>query len=295
MPPLVVDTGGTVHSDGAVGRRTTDPSAAHRLLRHRPGAIGLAGTLFVLAVGIAAPAIAPYKPFAIIAPPLDPPSSRFLMGSDALGHDLFSQVVHGARNSLLIVAIVAPIVLVIGCVVGLVAGSARSWLDDALMRSTEVVQIVPRFFLALVISAIFGVGTIKLAIVLGLTSWPTLARIVRAETQSLIERDFVTSARAAGARRTRVLVREIIPNLIATTLAYLGLIIAQALLVEAGIGFLGLSDPNAVSWGQLAGEAQRYLRVAWWLPVFPGACIAFTVLSFNLLGDAVADVVARRR
>lgn len=287
-------------SDSSVGARCdspdepVDPSAMARLLRHPTGLVGLVGTALVVIVGVAAPWLAPNKPFAIVAPPLAAPSSAFRMGSDALGHDLASQVVHGARSSVTIAAVVAVLVLVIGTTVGLIAGSGRSWIDDLLMRTTEVVQIIPRFFLALLVGAMFGAGTLRLALLLGLTSWPTLARIVRAETQSLVERDFVMAARAMGARPSRVLVRDVLPNVVPTTFAYLGLVVAQALLIEAGIGFLGLGDPNTVSWGQLAGEAQRFLRVAWWLPVFPGACIAFTVLALNLLGDALADVIVRR-
>ena len=288
-PSLVVRRNAPEVPDAA-----SDPNAMALLIRHPTGLVGLVGTVLVVSVGVAAPWLAPNKPFAIVAPPLAAPSSAFRMGSDALGHDIASQVVHGARSSLTIAAVVAVLVLVIGTTIGLVAGSSRSWVDDVLMRMTEVVQIMPRFFLALLVSAMFGAGTVRLALLLGLTSWPTLARIVRAETQSLVERDFVTAARAMGARPSRVLVRDVLPNVVPTTFAYLGLVVAQALLIEAGIGFLGLGDPNNVSWGQLAGEAQRFLRVAWWLPVFPGACIAFTVLSLNLLGDALADVIVRR-
>lgn len=277
---------------GIVGRKRS--GALSRLMRDPRGIVGLLGTLLIVSIGLSAPWIAPNRPFATVAPPLAPPSSAYRMGSDALGHDLFSQVIHGARSSLLIAVVVAVIVFVMGNAVGLVAGSAQSWIDDVLMRSTEVVQIVPRFFLALLVSAMFGAGTLRLALLLGFTSWPTLARIVRVETQSLIEQDFVMAARAMGSHRRRVLAREILPNVIPTTFAYLGLVAAQAMLIEASIGFLGLGDPNTVSWGQLAGEAQRFLRVAWWLPVFPGACIAFTVLSVNLLGDALADIIVRR-
>lgn len=265
-----------------------------RIVRRPAGALGLAGCIVVGVVGLAAPHLAPNKPFAIVAPPLDAPSAKFRMGSNALGHDLFSQIVHGTRSSLFVLVVVAVLVLCIGTTVGVIAGSSRRAIDDVIMRAAEIVQIIPRFFLALVVASIFGAGLGRLALLLGLTSWPMLARIVRAETQSLIERDFVLAAYSVGATRRRVLWREIVPNLVPTTLAYLGLVVAQALLIEAGIGFLGLGDPNRVSWGQLAGDAQRYLRVAWWLPVFPGACIAFTVLSLNLLGDRIADVVMRR-
>ena len=266
-----------------------------RIVSAPAGALGLAGCGVVAIVGLAASVLAPNKPFAIVAPPLEAPSAKNLMGSDALGHDLFSQVVHGTRSSLFVLVVVAVLVLFIGTGVGVVAGSSRRWVDDSIMRVAEIVQIIPRFFLALVVSSIFGAGLGRLALLLGLTSWPMLARIVRSETQSLVERDFVLAARSIGATRRRVLWREVVPNLIPTTFAYLGVVVAQALLIEAGIGFLGLGDPNRVSWGQLAGDAQRYLRVAWWLPAFPGACIAFTVLSLNLLGDRIADVVMQRR
>ncbi len=266
-----------------------------RIISAPAGAFGLVGCGVVLLVGLAAPVLAPNKPFAIVAPPLEPPNTKFLMGSDALGHDLFSQIVHGTRSSLFVLVVVAVLVLFIGTGVGLIAGSSRRWIDDSIMRVAEIVQIIPRFFLALVVSSIFGAGLGRLALLLGLTGWPMLARMVRAETQSLVERDFVLAARSVGATRRRVLWREVVPNLVPTTFAYLGLVVAQALLIEAGIGFLGLGDPNRVSWGQLAGDAQRYLRVAWWLPAFPGACIAFTVLSLNLLGDRIADVVMRRQ
>ena len=266
-----------------------------RIISAPAGALGLASCGAVLLVGLAAPVLAPNKPFAIVAPPLESPNAKFLMGSDALGHDQFSQIVHGTRSSLFVLVVVAVLVLFIGTGDGLIAGSSRRWIDDSIMRVAEIVQIIPRFFLALVVSSIFGAGLGRLALLLGLTGWPMLARIVRAETQSLVERDFVLAARSVGATRRRVLWREVMPNLVPTTLAYLGLVVAQALLIEAGIGFLGLGDPNRVSWGQLAGEAQRYLRVAWWLPAFPGACIAFTVLSLNLLGDRIADVVMRRQ
>lgn len=265
------------------------------LLRQPRGVIGLVGILAVVLVGATAPWLAPHGPFELVAPPLQPPGDAFPLGSDALGRDMVSQVIHGARSSLLIAAIVAPAVLTIGLLVGLIAGSVGGWIDDLLMRSAEVVQIVPRFFLALVVAALFGPGLVRLALLLGLTSWPTLARMVRSQTLSLVEQDFVTAARAVGASPARVLCREILPNVVPVALAFLGLVVAQALLVEAGIGFLGLGDPNTVSWGQLAGEAQRYLRVAWWLALFPGACIALSVLALNLLGDAVADVMAARR
>ncbi len=170
---------------------TAPATMLRALVRHPLGLIGLIGTLAVLIVGLAAPWIAPHEPFDLVAPPLSPPSRAHPMGSDALGHDLRSQVLHGARTSLTVAVIVAVCVLVIGLTVGLVAGSRHGWVDDVLMRGAEIVQIVPRFFLALVVAALFGPGVVRIALLLGLTSWPTLARMVRSQTQSLVEQDFV--------------------------------------------------------------------------------------------------------
>jgi len=266
-----------------------------RALRTRGGQVGAALTLLLVAVGVLAPLLAPTDPFAVDGPPLSPPSADHLLGTDALGRDLLSGVLYGARTSLIVAASVGVLVLTIGSAVGLIAGYLGRWVDDVLMRLTEMFQVLPRFFLALVVIAFFGPGLDRLVVLLGVTSWPLLARVVRAEVFALRTREFVEAARVYGASRPRILLREILPNALPAALALLGLVVAQVILIEASLGFLGLSDPNVTSWGTLASEAQRFLRVAWWLSLFPGVAILLAVLGLNLLADAVTDALTGRR
>ena len=248
---------------------------------------------FVL-LGLFGPALAPTDPLAPTGPSLDAPSAAHPMGTDALGRDLFSGVLAGARTSLVVVVGTVLMASVIGMTVGTIAGYRGGRLDDAFMRVTELFQVLPRFFLAIVVIAMFGPGLDRLVLVLGLTSWPVLGRVLRAEVLSLRRRAFVEAAIALGASERRVLVRTILPNAMPAATVYLGLLAAQVLLLEASLGFLGLGDPNAISWGYLAGQAQRFLRVAWWLSFFPGLAIAAAVLGMNLLGDAITDRIGGR-
>jgi len=277
---------GPVHDDGR--RRVLA-----RLVRTPLGAASVALTTVLCLVGLLAPALAPHDPFAIVGPSLDPPSLDHPMGTDGLGRDLFSGVVLGTRTSLTVAGGVGMLVLAIGGAVGLLAGYRGGWTDHVLMRLAELLQVLPRFFLAIVVIALFGPGLDRLVLVLGLTSWPILARVVRSEVLSLKEREFVDAARAGGAGPARIVMREILPNALPTAVVYVGLLLAQVLLVEASLGFLGLGDPNVASWGYLAGQAQRFLRVAWWLSVFPGLAIATAVVALNLLGDALTDALGR--
>lgn len=263
-----------------------------RLARIRPGTlIGLVLTGAFAAAGLLGPGLAPHDPFAVTGPSLAHPGGEHVMGTDALGRDLFSGLLHGARTSLVIVVAVVGLTLASGILVGALSGWFGGWIDDALMRVTEFFQVMPRFFLALVVIALFGPGLDHLVLVIGLTSWAILARVVRAEVLALREREFVEAARASGASGLRILVVEVLPNAVPPTAAYVGLVAAQALLLEASVGFLGLSDPETMSWGFLAGQAQRFLRVAWWLSVFPGLAITLAVLGLNLTADAATERV----
>lgn len=265
---------------GAPGSRF---AAAARTL---PGMVGLAMIGVTILGAVLAPLLGTTDPAALTGPVLAPPSRDHPMGTDALGRDLYSAVLFGARTSLLIAVAASLLAFGSGLTVGLVSGHAtRAW-DDALMRVTELVQVVPRFLLIIVAVALFGAGMSVLVLTIGLTSWPAIARAVRAEVRSLREVEFVRAARAMGATGLRVLRRELLPNVLPTALTMLGLSFGQVLLLEASLGFLGASDPNALSWGMLAGQAQSFLRVAWWLPVFPGLAITVAVLGVNLVVDA---------
>jgi len=252
------------------------------------GAIGLTLTGAAVVTAILAPALTTIDPFALSGPVLGAPSAQHLMGTDALGRDLFSGVVHGTRTSLLVATAVTLLTFVCGTGVGLVAGYRGGLLDDLLMRATELFQVLPRFFLVIVAIALFGPGIDRIVVILGLTSWPVLARVVRGEIIAMRDLAFVRAAEAAGASRMRIVGRELLPNVMPSVVVLLCLLFAQVLLVEASLGFLGLGDPNVLSWGLLAGQAQGFLRVAWWLAFFPGLAIMMTVLGVNLLADALS-------
>lgn len=243
----------------------------------------------VVLLGLFAPWLAPSDPAVIAGPALLPPSAAHWMGTDALGRDLLSGIIFGARTSLILGVVVGAMAFFIGTAVGTMASYKGGGADDLLMRGTEFFQVIPRFFLAIMTIALFGPGLDRVIVVLGLTSWTTIARVTRAESLTLMERDFIRAARATGATDWRIITRQLLPNVLPAALVVLGLVVGQVLLIEASLGFIGLGDPNLVSWGGQAGQANAFLRVAWWLPLFPGVAIAITVLGCNLLADALTD------
>ncbi len=221
------------------------------------------------------------------------------MGTDDLGRDILSGVLHGTRTSLIVASLSVLIAATVGLGIGALAGYRGGLVDDALMRVTEIFQACPRFFLAIVAVAFFGSGLNVLILVLGVTSWPVLARVVRAETLSLREREFVEAARALGASDIRILVRHVLPSVLPAVWVVVSLLAASVILLEASLSFLGLGDPNVMSLGYMANNAQRFIRVAWWMAVFPGIAIVIAVLGLSLVSDAVGDLLnpfaSRRR
>jgi peptide/nickel transport system permease protein len=258
------------------------------------GAVGIVLTLALMGVATFAGTIAPMDPFASVGPPLSPPSRANVLGTDDLGRDLLAGIVHGARTSLLVVLGVTALTALLGVTIGAVAGYRAGGIDDVLMRLTEFVQVIPRFFLAVLVIALFGPGLDRLVLVLGLTSWPAIARVVRAELLSLARREFVEAAHALGAPARRVLIRHILPNALPAAVVVVSVNAGAVILMEAGLGFIGLGDPGVISWGYLANNAQRFLRVAWWMALFPGLAIALGVLGLNLLGDALNGLLLSR-
>jgi peptide/nickel transport system permease protein len=266
--------------------------AAGRLPFRSPAALtGLTLTFAWVGVALLAGQLAPDDPFRSVAAPLAAPSRAYPMGTDDLGRDVLTGVIHGARTSLVVTLSVTVLASLVGVTVGTLSGYGTGTLDDGLMRLTEFVQVVPRFFLAVVVIALFGAGTDRLVLVLGLTSWPQLARIVRAETLTLRTRDFVEAARSLGAPGGRILLRHILPGVLPAIVVIVSLNAAGVILLESSLAFIGLGDSHLMSWGYLASNAQRFLRVAWWMATFPGAAIALAVLGLNLLGDAVNDLL----
>jgi peptide/nickel transport system permease protein len=251
------------------------------------GVGGLVLTLGMLLLAALGPVLVPSDPFAAAGAPLQGPAPGHLLGTDDLGRDVLSGVVHGARVSLLVGLIAAGTAGVLGTLVGLTAGFYGRLVDDVLMRLTEVVQVAPRFFLAVLVAALFGPSLWYLALLLGLTFWPLTARLLRAEVLSLREREYVLAARLAGATDRRILARHVLPNALSLVVITAALQIGTAILVEASLSFLGLGDRSLISWGYMLNNAQPFLRTAWWMSVGPGAALALTVLGANLLADGL--------
>ena len=264
---------------------------ARRLVHMPAGVVGLVLSAAVVLVALFADQLAPGDPFAAAGGSLDPPSGDHWMGTDNLRRDILRGVVHGARTSMTVVVAVVAIASVLGIVVGAVAGYRGGIVDDVLMRNTEMLQSVPRFFLAILVVGLFGAGMDNLILLLGLTSWPLLARVVRAETMSVKRWPFVESARAIGARDGRILLHHVVPNVLPAAVVVISLMGSRVILIEAGLSFLGLGDPNQISWGYLINNAQRFLTVAWWMSVFPGMAIVVAVLGLSLLSDALNDAL----
>lgn len=275
----------------ATERRRRRPLADfwRRFSRNRAAAAGLAVIGGLVLVAALAGILATADPFKVSPQPFRPPSLAHPMGTDNLGRDIYSGVLHGARVSLLVGFLAAVTATGIGILVGALAGFYGGRVDAALMRLTELFQILPRFFLALVIVALFGQGIGKLILVIGLLSWPAAARLIRAEFLSLRTREFVEAARALGPSDLTIAVRHILPNAIPPAIVTGSLDVAQAILLEASLSFFGLGDPNLVSWGGMLNVAQPFLRRAWWMSAFPGIAIFATVIAFNLFGDGVND------
>jgi len=286
--------GSTPASVTADPRPVADPGRGGAVLRRvvtRPaGAVGLVLLLVVVVVSLFASRLAD-NPFLLDNPSLQPPSPSHRFGTDNLGRDLFDAVVHGMRTSMTVVAWVTLISAVIGVAVGAAAGYRGGVVDRVLMRVTELFQSIPRFFLALLAMSVFERTLQNLILVLGLTSWTFLARMVRAETLSIRTRDYVESARSCGAGDLRIVLRHIVPNILPTATVVISLGASRVILLEAGLAFLGLSDQNRMSLGYLINNAQQFLQQAWWMSVFPGVAIVVAVLGINLLADTLNDVL----
>lgn len=267
----------------------------YRFTRSKAAVIALGFIVLTIIVSFIAPWIQTSDPFSgsslALAPPL---SGGHPLGTDNLGRDVYSQLVNGARASLLIGFSVAVVGTVIGVLVGATAGFFGGWVDAVLMRVSEFFQTLPRFVLALIIIALFGSGLGKLILVLAILSWPQTARVVRAAFQTLRSAGFVDAARVSGMPKRKIITKEILPNVMASVIVVASLDVAGAILIAAGLSFFGLGDPNMVSWGGMLQQAQLYLTQAWWMAVFPGVAIALVVLALNLVGDGLNDALNPR-
>jgi len=278
--------------DSASRARLVAWSFWKRFRKNKGATVGFFFLLFLALVAILADVISTHDPMEPgVGWMLQPPSRQFLMGTDNLGRDIFSGVVHGARVSLVIGFAAAFTSILLGGIIGSISGYFGGWIDDLLMRFCELFQSMPRFLFALVIVVFFGNTIWNVVVVIGLLSWPRSARMVRSEFLRLRESEFVMSARAIGMRNARIIFRQILPNVLHILLVTGSLEVGAAILTEAGLSFLGAGDPNVMSWGRMLYNAQRFLRSAWWFSVFPGLGIFLTVLSLNLFGDGLNDAM----
>lgn len=279
----------------APGRNARVQDVWRAFVASRVGPVGLAILVFVGLCAIFAPLIAPDGPFALGGPRLAPIGTEgYPLGTDHLGRSVLAQLVYGARVSLSIGLVAAAISMVIGVIVGSLAGFYGGWTDILLSRLTDMFLIIPAFFLIIVIVATFGSGIFYVMVVIGLTAWPTSARLMRAQTITLRERAFVQGLTALGESRPRILFRHIVPNGIQPLIANASLDVAGAILIEAGLSFIGLGDPNKATWGRMIFDGRTSITTAWWVSVLPGIAIIITVLGFYLVGDGISYVLSPR-
>lgn len=267
-----------------------------RFARNRGAVIGLLILIVVIAFALLATWLYPQSPWRMVGRPFLAPfvMERFPLGTDTLGRNVAAGLVHGAQVSLMIGIVSTLVALLIGVPLGAVAGYAGGFVDDALMRFTEFFQTIPSFALAIVMVAILQpqLGSIVLAI--GVVSWPPVARLVRGEVLSLKTREYVQAAVTIGQSTPRIIFSQVLPNTLAPIIVMGSLMIGSAILLESSLSFLGLGDPNLMSWGYMVGAGRTRLLDAWWISFFPGLAIFLTVLALNLAGEGLNDALNPR-
>jgi peptide/nickel transport system permease protein len=266
-----------------------------RFRRNRGAVAGLVILVLVILLAAFAPLLYPGSPWEMATAPFVPPGEEgMLLGSDSLGRDVAAGIAHGARISLMVGAVSTIAALSIGVTLGAVAGYLGGVVDDAVMRFTEFFQTIPSFVFAILLVAIFTptIGSVVFAI--AVVSWPPVARVVRAEFLSLRSREFVQAAEVLGKSRIAIVLTDILPNALSPIVVLSSLMVASAILLESALSFLGLGDPNLMTWGFLIGAGRSVIRLAWWMSVFPGLAIFLTVLALNLVGEGLSDALNPR-
>lgn len=264
--------------------------------RFRKNRLAVAGLIVLVVVGFAAvfaSRLAPFNPYEMDAgATLRSPNPQHLFGTDQFGRDLFSRIIHGARISLKVGLISVSIALLLGTILGVCAGHFAGWVDQVLSRMVDAMFAFPDILLALAIMAIRGPSTTNLMIAIGIVYTPIFARIARGSTLSVQNAQFVEAARTVGAGRLRIIVRHVLPNIVAPLVVQTTLSFAFAILSEAALSFLGLGvEPDAPSWGIMLKDGKDWMGQAWWIAVFPGLAITVAVLAFNVLGDGLRDAL----
>jgi peptide/nickel transport system permease protein len=271
-------------------------NVAFTKLRGRPGAlIGLVIILAFIVIAIAAPALAPHDPNAISRDRRAAPSASHLFGTDELGRDVLSRVIYGARVSMRVGLIAVGIALVVGSLLGLIAAYSGGWIDGLIMRIMDVMLAFPGILLAIAIIAVLGPSLSNVMVAIGIEAIPIYTRTARASTLSVKEYEYVIGARALGCSSPRIVLKHILPNIVAPLIVLATVGVAGSILTAAGLSYLGLgAQPPTSEWGAMLSSSRSYLRDSWWMATFPGLAIVLVVLSLNLFGDGLRDILDPR-
>lgn len=263
--------------------------------RNRGAVLGLCILAVIAFMAVTAGVFFPDDPFSLAGQSMSPPGENgFLLGSDSLGRDVAAGIAHGAKTSLLIGLMATMVAVCLGIVMGALAGYYGGWIDNLLMRVTEMFQTIPSFIFAILLVAIMKPSIESIVIAIAVVSWPAVARLVRGEFLSLRNREFVQACHTLGMSDIRIMLGEILPNCLSPIIVIGSLMVATAILIESGLAFLGLGDPNIMSWGFQIGAGRTLLRSAWWVCTFPGIAILVTVLAINLVGEGINDALNPR-
>ena len=262
-----------------------------RFKRNRAATAGVVVLFAVIFMAVFGPMIYPVDPFEMIGRPFTLPFDRHPLGTDVAGRDILAGIVHGARVSLMIGVLSSLTATIIGVTFGAIAGYYGGRIDDLLMRTTEFFLCIPSFVLAVVLVAIFQPSVVTITIAISVVSWPSVARLARGEFIAHRDREYVQGCRSIGMPDWEIIVLQILPNALPPIIVVSSLMVATAILTESGLSFLGLSDPNLVSWGYMIGVARTVLRTAWWMAAIPGVMILVTVLAINLVGEGLNDAL----
>ncbi|MEL7467857.1 MAG: ABC transporter permease [Pseudomonadota bacterium] len=274
--------------------RASSPLAetVQMFMKNHAAVVALVVLTCIVIGAVVGPFVYPNDPFDMVWAPFSPPGEEgYIFGTDYLGRDLAAMIVHGAQVSLTIGLAAAFMSVFIGITIGALAGFYRGWVEEVLMRFTEFFQVLPTLLFSMVIVALFGASLVTVTIAIGAVSWTAVARITRAEFLRIRELEYVMASRSAGAGNLKLMFGVILPNAAPPIIVQAALMVGTAILFEAGLSFLGLTDPNVVSWGQIIGSNRQYILDAQWTVTIPGLAIFVTVLAISLVGDGLNDAL----
>lgn len=265
-----------------------------RFARNRPALIGALALGAIVLGAVCGPLLYPVDPFEMVGRPFQLPFGRFALGTDVAGRDLLAGLLRGARVSLMIALVATVGALSVGVLIGAISGYFGGLVDNVLMAVTDFFLTIPSFVLAVVVVAIFQPSLVTVTAAIAVVSWPSVARLVRSEVLAQRDREYVQACRAMGMSNAEIIFLQILPNALPPVVVVASLMVATAILTESGLSFLGLADPNVVSWGYMIGVARSALRTAWWMTAIPGVAILITVLAINLVGEGLNDALNPR-